>query len=434
MVVQSTGMTDPPRVSPQRRNPQPNKQKPGRQVSANAGLPLPTRCGRWARRHKRWSAVILVFVLLTPAWVSMAGAATNPTLGTTLSGRLAEWVRNHGGGSFVVSLEDFWYSHHHAPVGGTPPKGAIPAAKSSPTTTSVSQLALPTPSPLQPIVTSPPISGEGQWSPAGRTVDGIPAVYETYIRPDPVYSSVVTAVAWMDTKLLSTTLYSGSQVPGGGPFANTAPIQGAAAQTLVAAFNAGFRMQDAEGGYYTDGRVEIPLRNGGASFVVYSNGTCNIGVWGRDFTMSPNIVSVRQNLVLLVDNGQPAPDLLSTDTHVWGATLGNKDQVWRSAVGITANGALVYVAGPNLNITDLAAVLVRAGAVRAMELDINTDWVNFATYNPGPNDNGVASPSNGTDLLANMASGPDRYFHSWWARDFFTMSARPSPIISVPTP
>ena len=45
---------------------------------------------------------------------------------------------------------------------------------------------------------------------------------------------------------------------------------------------------------------------------------------------------------------------------------------------MTADGALVYVGGPGLNITDLADLLVRAGAVRAMELDINTDWVNFS--------------------------------------------------------
>ena len=56
--------------------------------------------------------------------------------------------------------------------------------------------------------------------------------------------------------------------------------------------------------------------------------------------------------------------------------------VWRSGVGITADGALVYVGGPGLNITDLADLLVRAGAVRAMELDINTDWVNFSAYRP----------------------------------------------------
>ena len=69
--------------------------------------------------------------------------------------------------------------------------------------------------------------------------------------------------------------------------------------------------------------------------------------------------------------------------------------------------------GPFLNITDLANLLVRAGAVRAMELDINTDWVNFATYAP-TTPTGLASPANGTDLLppADMAGPPTRYFVS----------------------
>ena len=53
-------------------------------------------------------------------------------------------------------------------------------------------------------------------------------------------------------------------------------------------------------------------------------------------------------------------------------------------MGITADGALVYVGGPALNITTLANLLVDAGAVRGMELDINTDWVSLATYAPPP--------------------------------------------------
>jgi len=91
---------------------------------------------------------------------------------------------------------------------------------------------------------------------------------------------------------------------------------------------------------------------------------------------------------------------------------------------VTANGALVYVGGPGLNITSLAQLLVRAGAVRAMELDINTAWVNLATFDPGVGK--LASAANGTDLLPNMAGSPVRYFSSWWSRDFVTMSARPS--------
>ena len=117
------------------------------------------------------------------------------------------------------------------------------------------------------------------------------------------------------------------------------------------------------------------------------------------------------------------PGLDASDTTKWGATLGDAVYVWRSGVGITADGALVYVGGPGLNITDLADLLARAGAVRAMELDINTDWVNFSVYQPST-PAGQATPSDGSELLPGMVGTPDRYFESWWARDFITMSAR----------
>ena len=170
--------------------------------------------------------------------------------------------------------------------------------------------------------------------------------------------------------------------PGGGPFSHTAPIDADAATSLVAVFNAGFLMANANGGYYTDGRTEIPLRNGAASLVIYNDGTATVGAWGQDVSMTPNVASVRQNLDLLVNNGQPVPGLDASDTSRWGFTLGNQVYVWRSGVGVTADGALVYVGGPSLNITSLANVLAAAGCVRAMELDINTDWVNMAAFNP----------------------------------------------------
>ena len=284
---------------------------------------------------------------------------------------------------------------------------------------------LPVPAAIVPVV-SPAIPGEGQWSPAGRPVGGVPAVYVTTLRPDPVHTSYVVGAAWMDTKLLRATLYSGSQIPGGGPYLHSAPISPTAANTLVAAFNAGFLMASANGGYYTDGRTVLPLRAGAASFVVYADGTATVGSWGTDVAMTPDVVAVRQNLDLLVDHGQPVPGLDAADTTQWGATLGNAVYVWRSGVGVTADGALVYVGGPGLNITDLADLLVRAGAVRAMELDINTDWVNFASYTPST-PTGAATPANGTDLLPTMVGTPGRYFESWWARDFITMSASRAP-------
>jgi hypothetical protein len=380
------------------------------------------KSGRLYRRRRIRTIVALVLAgFLLWLALSLGAALTSPSYGNSLGARLAEWARQHGGASMVNWAENEWYSHHPPKVGGAPPKGAIRQPRSIPVVVPTGPPHLPPPAAMQPLA-SPAIAGEGQWSPVGRVVGGVPAIYETTLRPDAVHTSYVVGVAWMDTKLLRATLYSGSQIPGGGPFVNTAPIQPPAASSLVAAFNAGFLMSDAEGGYYTDGKVVIPLRSQAASFVVYRNGTTAVGAWGRDVTMTPDVVSVRQNLDLLVDNGQTVSGLNASDTTAWGQTLGGAVYVWRSGLGVTADGALVYVGGPGLNITDLANLLVRTGAVRAMELDINTDWVNFSTYQPST-PTGMASALNGTELLPNMTGTPNRYFEAWWARDFITMSS-----------
>ncbi|MGO9456245.1 MAG: phosphodiester glycosidase family protein [Acidimicrobiales bacterium] len=385
---------------------------------------LHVKRGRTFRR-RRFRAAFTVGLGVIAVWlaVSLGSALTNPTYGSSLSARFAEWARQHGGASVVDWTENEWYSHHPPKVGGKPPAGAIKTPAAVPKIAATSGPAhLTPPAPIEPFA-SPAIPGEGQWSPAGRSVGGIPAVYTTTLRPDAVHTSYVVGVAWMDTKLLKATLYSGSQIPGGGPYTNTAPVGPAASDNLVAAFNAGFLMSEAQGGYYTDGKTVIPLRTGAASFVVNADGTATVGQWGRDVSMTSDVVSVRQNLDLLVDNGQPVPGLNAADTTQWGFTLGNQVYVWRSGLGVTADGALVYVGGPGLNITDLANLLVRAGAVRGMELDINTTWVNFSSYDPSTAA-GQASAGNGTELLTTMAGSPGRYFESWWARDFITMSAR----------
>ncbi len=395
------------------------------------GAPRPPRRSSHQRRkfrRRRVFTVILAVLAVFAIWVgfSLGGALLNPANGSSVGARAAEWFRGHGAASVVNWVENEWYSHHPPPVGGKPPPGAIHQPKVGTRVIASGPAHLPPPAPMTPIA-KPAIAGEGQWSAVGRRIDGIPAVYETTLRPDAIHTSEVVGVAWMDTKLLRATLYSGSRIPGGGPYTHTAPIQPGASASLVAAFNAGFLMSDSLGGYYTDGRTEAPLRNGAASFVIYKNGSATVAQWGRDATLTPNVVSVRQNLDLLVDHGQPVPGLDAADTTKWGVTLGNAVYVWRSAVGVTADGALVYIGGPALNITALANLLVDAGAVRGMELDINTDWVNYTTYNPSTA-NGAAAPANGTPLLTSgnsaMTIYTDRYFDSWWNRDFITMSAR----------
>ncbi len=402
------------------------RREPAHALPTSKRLLVSSSYGRRIYRRRRVVTALALILLVFFTWLafSLGAALLNPGLGSSLGSRLAEWGRAHGGASIVNWAENEWYSHHPPPVGGALPPGEIRVPSSRSVAAGISVSHLPTPAPLRPFA-SPALPGEGEWSGVGRRVDGIPAIYVTTLRPDAVHTSYVAGVAWMDTKLLSATLYSGSWIPGGGPWPDTAPVRPSAARHLVAAFNAGFLMSDANGGYYTDHKMVYPLRVGAASFVVYRNGTSNVIAWGPHDRVSSNIVSVRQNLDLLVNNSKPVPGLQANDTSKWGATVGNAVYVSRSGLGVTADGALVYVGGPGLNITDLANLLVRAGAVRAMELDINVDWVNYSYYTPST-PNGLAGLINGTELISSMSGTPSRYFESWWARDFITMSARAS--------
>ncbi len=333
----------------------------------------------------------------------------------------------------------------HEPRAGRAAPVAAPAAPSTSTSTSMStstsstivpatasRSASPSAAPLPPPAPIPSSSpGTGVWHAAGRPVGGSAAVYETTLVPPG--GTQVAGIAWMDTHLLAARLYSGSVSPGGGPYRYTAPVEPAQAASLVAAFNGGFKMNAAGGGYLTEGRTVVPLVAGAASLVITAGGGVTVGAWGTDVMMAPDVVAVRQNLVLLVDGGRPTPEAATPDWQTWGATCGatscapsvpGVEAQWRSGVGVTGNGALVYVAGPALDPLQLAQLLVAAGVVRGMELDINPDWPDFATYDPPPG--GLAAPANGTKLLPSTVQGPWTFFEPWWARDFVTMSARPA--------
>jgi hypothetical protein len=165
------------------------------------------------------------------------------------------------------------------------------------------------------------------------------------------------------------------------------------------------------------------MRTGAATLWIRADGTLDVGQWGRDVSMqTPGLVMARQNLDLIVDGGQPAPGVQSNDPARWGQTVGNQVLVWRSGLGVTANGALVYAAGPGLSVYTLARLLARAGAVRAMELDINSDWVDFFTYEPGPA-GAPAGDLSVNKLLVDMRPSTDNYLTAS-SRDCIALFAR----------
>lgn len=196
----------------------------------------------------------------------------------------------------------------------------------------------------------------------------------TRVRADDVHTSTYASVLWIDPTLADAMFVPGYEEPKGGPN----PFDGALPQQywpdLLANVNGGFRLGDSQGGYAYDGEVVRPLSDGIASAVVYRDGRIEIGAWGRDFlVLTDDMMAVRQNLALIVDEGVSKVSN-PNDHYLWGGTTDKESMAWRSAIGQRADGSILYVAGPALSAAGLADTMVRAGAQRAMVLDMNDWW------------------------------------------------------------
>lgn len=189
---------------------------------------------------------------------------------------------------------------------------------------------------------------------------------------------------------------------------------------LLGAFNGGFLMGAGcipcgVGGMEVAGHVLVPLVSGMTSLVLDPNGHASMGVWGQGFPPAGAAVySVRQCLPPLVSGGQASPNV--GNVSAWGATLGGGDLTARSAVGIDARGNILYAGSMSALPSDLASALISAGAVTAMELDINPEWVQADT---------ASSPGGPLSAAVPGQNRPADQYLSGWARDYVTVLAGP---------
>ena len=373
-------------------------------------------------RTRRWFQVVMALVLAFVVWLgwSIGHALTLPGGGTT-SERLAEWARDHYLGPLVTFGE--WITYKPPKVGGKPSfaltgpsAGALQSANHH-RRHAKAVVSYPPPAALTPLVANP-LRGEGQWRVLG-TDHGQPAVFGTYLRASSIYTSYVAGIVSMNQHLVSFHLHPGAEDPGPGRWGAEPFIVPKKRPGLLATFNGGFKIASSGGGFYLNGSTSGTLTRGVASVVYYRDGHIAIGTWGQTVQMTPGVVGVRQNLHPIVQNGQiPA----SVDYNVegsWGATLGGSYYVWRSGIGITKDGRVIFVYGPELNVRELATLMQRAGVVTGMELDINPDWMSFMYYLPK---NNPASPVP-VNLLPDQLQPANRYF-SPASRDFTAVYAR----------
>lgn len=220
----------------------------------------------------------------------------------------------------------------------------------------------------------------------------------------------------MNQSVVHLALHAGSVDPGGTGWHYGDAVAGREIHHLILGFNGGFKFSTGSGGFVSFGRVGVPLSAGSGSIVTYTNGTTQIGAWQSGVpARGLAIASVRQNLQLLIDHGVPDSSVAGCGAACWGATIGNQAAVARSALGIRADGQLVWAAGEGLTVGELADGMIAAGVQRAVQLDINPDWVAGYLYVHQP-----AAPLTPVPVVPGQY-GIYGHLLAPYSRDFFTV-------------
>lgn len=298
-----------------------------------------------------------------------------------------------------------------------PTRDGLPAAR-APTS---SWPPAPIPPPL-----AHPHDGEGTWAPPpgwGSTEETSPppSLLRTMIRPDPALPFSEIHLVAIDTSRLQLRIEAGFDEPR----PTTGPrgrgrIPRAAHPHLAAAFNGAFQSRHGAYGMAVDDRILLPPQPGAATIATDVFGDPRLGSWPDDAAdddpLPPEIVSLRQNLDPLIEDGVINP----RGRAQWGFPLeGLSYLTERSALCLTRDRHLIYGWGMEVEADTLAAGLTLAGCHYAVHLDMNPGHVGFVFH--GREDDGTTRAELLTD---GMSIAPRRYLRAS-PKDFFYLVRRP---------
>ena len=343
------------------------------------------------KKRVRWllTAIILVLILATIGFEQIngqGGAAfadiLRATLGPTVTAQIESWY---------LGAADLTHQVQYKLQGQQAPAPWQVTSVTPATTPTASRHALPTLMPMSLASISPPITpalaGEGVWitqaqSVSTTTIPSLPIIAKTYLRPDGARPYAVVTMLQFDTRFTLLHMVAGTNEPGGSRGVHGSGIIAKTdQQALMAAFNGGFKYADGQYGMMVNGTTYVPPQPDAATIAITRQGKIILGAWGVNSQLTASnadLIAWRQNAALLIDQGAINP--LTSDGAAWGGTVLNSTYTWRSGLGITANGDLVYAAGNSLSARTLGQALQAAGAVMAMQTDINPFWVRAFLY------------------------------------------------------
>ena len=238
----------------------------------------------------------------------------------------------------------------------------------------------------------------------------------TFVRSDQERAYSITTLVQLDMSVLGIGSVAGIKQPAGPigkPGPGKVPKEIVDSGNLVAAFDGGFQYKDGQYGMIVGDKTYLPLKNDLGTFIAYKDGTLKI-VDYQGQELGGNINFIRQNCPMLISNGE----ITVTNPRsriLWGRLAAGTVDIYtyRSGIGLTKKGNLIFAAGNNLTPNTLAIALKSAGAVNAIQLDINPIWVRFNIFDQFSQGKYVSTP-----LTKELHDGTDGYLNGY-DKDFF---------------
>jgi hypothetical protein len=279
------------------------------------------------------------------------------------------------------------------------------------------------PADVGPVHASMQAPGDGVWVPI--VPDGVsahpPLLAKTLVHPDQRRPWSAVAIVAIDLARVDLHLKAGQYVPiATEPEAQSIHRPGLIPvehqQSLIAAFNGGFKTTHGRLGMRADGVTLIRPRSFACTLARFEDGTVDLATWTGLMPRVTEIDWYRQTPRCLVEHGKRAEGLDNPHLADWGSAVSGSTIIRRSAIGISeGHTTLFYALGESISAANIALALTHVGAVTVAQLDVNGTLPKFLTYDRvGP---GRRLMPRG--LIDTVTFTRDEYVREPAPRDFF---------------
>ncbi|MCP4603861.1 MAG: hypothetical protein GY847_25635 [Proteobacteria bacterium] len=295
-----------------------------------------------------------------------------------------------------------------------------------------------TPNPIwPPPAIKPPVfkrvaHGEGIWQPESRdflrTLPGAPpAIYHSYTRPDRERPYVRVHLFAMDMRQFDLHMVGGYEDPKpttGSQGTGRIPRRREILSRLVVAFNGAFKTEHGAYGMMVERDILLPPQDDAATIASLEDGRTVMGSWPIGMTIPTEMISLRQNMDPLLENGVVNP----RRRYLWGFTL-DEDitnmHTIRSGFCMTESGVLIYGWGEDLTARTLGVAMNAAGCVYGIHLDMNPFHTAFIYYRFADSPSTKRPSFQAALALKEMRFSPNRYVNGA-PKDFFFLTLKDS--------